>query len=131
MHPRCILGTVAFLLLARAQRWFSAGASLLFALGIKPHLFWLVAVAILLWALQQRRYRLLIGAFTALAAAMAAVALIDPAALHYFVNIYGRAMDQTCGAGGGLRVLFGREHVWLQYVPCIPGHRRAPCAESS
>jgi hypothetical protein len=119
--PLILAGLVAFLRFVRARHWFRAGASLLFALGIKPHLFWLVAVAILLWAMQERHYRLLIGALTALAAAMAAVALVDPAALHYFSNIYGRAMDQTCGVGGGLRVLFGRQHVWLQYVPCIPG----------
>jgi len=119
--PLILAGLVAFLLLMRARRWFAAGASLLLVLGIKPHLFWLVAVAVLLWVIQQRRWRLLSGALLALAAAMAAVCLIDTPALHYFTNIYGRAMNQVCGLGGGLRVLFGREHVWLQYVPCVPG----------
>jgi hypothetical protein len=119
--PLILAGLVAFLLFVRAQRWFAAGTSLLLALGIKPHLFWLVAVAVLFWAIQERRWRLLAGAFSTLALAMAAVCLVDPAALHYFGNIYGRSMDQVCGAGGGLRVLFGRQHTWLQYVPCVPG----------
>jgi hypothetical protein len=119
--PLILAGLVVFLLLVRAQRWFAAGASLLLALGIKPHLFWLVAVAVLLWAIQERRWRLLAGALSTFAAAMTAVCIFDPAALHYFGNIYGRSMDQVCGAGGGLRVLFGRQHTWLQYVPCVPG----------
>jgi hypothetical protein len=119
--PLILVGLVAFLLLARAQRWFAAGASLLLVLGIKPHLFWLVAAAVLLWIIQERRWRLLSGALFAFAAAMATVCLVDPPALHYFTNIYSRAMDQVCGLGGGLRLLFGLQHTWLQYLPCVPG----------
>jgi Glycosyltransferase family 87 len=119
--PLILLGLVAFLLLVRAQRWFLAGLLLLPALGLKPHITWLVTLAVLLWCVQQRRWRLLFGAFAALAASTGVVAFFDPAAFHYFGNIYGQAIDQVCGLGGGLRILFGVQHTWLQYAPCIPG----------
>lgn len=119
--PLILLGFVAFLLLVRAQRWFLAGACLLPALGTKPHITWLVAIAVFLWSIHERRWGLLLGAFTALAASTGFVALFDPASFHYFGNIYGEAMDQICGLGGGLRILFGVQHAWLQYAPCLPG----------
>lgn len=119
--PLILLGLVAFLLLVRARQWFAAGMFLLPALGIKPHITWLVAIAVLLWSVHQRLWRLLLGAITAYAVSTAAVALLDPAAFHYFGNIYGEAINQACGLGGGLRILFGLQHTWLQYAPCLPG----------
>jgi hypothetical protein len=119
--PLILLGLVAFLLLVRARQWFLAGVLLLPAIGVKPHITWLVAVAVLLWSIRQRRWRLLAGALTTLFVSTGAVALFDPSAFHYFGHIYGEAMDQLCGVGGGLRILFGVQHTWLQYAPCLPG----------
>ncbi len=119
--PLILAGLVAFLLLLRSERWVAAGILLLPALGVKPHLFCLVAAAILLWAIQERRWALLGGAVGSTGAACAAVALVDPAAFHYPKALLGHAMAENCGVGGALRIAFHTQHVWVQYLPCAAG----------
>jgi hypothetical protein len=118
--PLMLASLTAFLLFLRANRWFWSGVALL-GMVLKPQLLWLVLLAVLLWTLQQKRWQLLAGAAVAVAAAAVAALLYDPAATHYFHNAYGAAMATDCGFGGALRLIFGHERQWLQYVPCIFG----------
>lgn len=118
--PLLLASVVAFLLLVEKQRWFLAGL-VLNGLGGKPHLLWLFVIAVLLWSLQQRRFRLLSGALTGWALLWIGAVLYDPAAGNFFRDAYGPTMTISAGAGGYLREIFGMRHAWLQYLPSLLG----------
>jgi hypothetical protein len=118
--PLMLASLTAFLLLMRAESWFWAGVSLL-GLVLKPQLLWLVLLAVLLWALREKKVSLLLGGLVAAAAATAGALWFDPLASHYFHDAYGAAMATDCGLGGALRLMFGHDRRWLQYVPCVAG----------
>jgi hypothetical protein len=80
-----------------------------------------VLLAILCWSIQNRRFRLLISAATTIGAVLLTALLADHAILHYLHDVYGPAIETQCGAGGALRMIFGTQYRWLQYVPCIFG----------
>lgn len=118
--PVMLVCLTAFLWCVRYERWALAGTSLL-GMSIKPHLLWLVFIAIALWAIRTRRVRMIAAALAAVAAFTAGDLAFNPAAIHFFRDAYGPAIATSCGFGGALRLLFGMQHSWLQYAPCIPG----------
>ncbi|HEY1499110.1 MAG TPA: glycosyltransferase family 87 protein [Acidobacteriaceae bacterium] len=118
--PLMLASLTAVLLLLRSQRWFLAGLATT-GLGIKPQLLWLVLIAILLWAIRERRFRFLSVAALTCLTCWAGALVFDPAALHYLRDASGPTLEISCGAGGLLRLIFGVQHVWLQWLPCIPG----------
>lgn len=118
--PIMLASLTAFLLFVRSERWILAGVSLL-GMSIKPHLLWLVFIAIFLWAIRTRKVKFLVAGFVTWMAAWAANLAFDPEAIHFFHNAYGPAIATSCGFGGALRLLFGMNHAWLQYTPCIAG----------
>jgi len=118
--PIMLACLTAFLLLVRSERWVLAGMSLL-GMSIKPHLLWLVFIAIFLWAIRNRKVKFLVAGFVTWMVAWAANLAFDPEAIHFFHNAYGPAIATSCGFGGALRLLFGKQHAWLQYTPCVAG----------
>lgn len=79
-----LLGLVLFLYLHRSQP-FLAGAALWFC-SLKPHLFLPFGLVLLAWIVVGRRYRILLGAVTAVAASCAITWLIDPAAWRQYLG---------------------------------------------
>lgn len=118
--PLMLLALTAMLWLLRKRQWFLAGICTI-GFGAKPHLLWLVLLALVAWCIQQRRWRLLTGAAGMLALFTAAAVAWDPAAGRYFQDIYGVAISTNCGIGAVLRMIFGEQKTWLQYVPCACG----------
>ena len=118
--PLMLAGLTLFLWLVQREHYFAAGAALLLV-GMKPQLLYLVAFAIVLWALRNRRWTLLAGAVAAYAASTAAAFCYDPATLGYFHASTQAAMDTNCGVGGLLREIFGQQHRWLQFLPSAAG----------
>lgn len=124
----------AVLLLFRSRRWLLAGMAAA-GLGMKPQLLWLVFLALMLEALRERRLRFLAAAALTGAAFWAADVAFDPAAAHFLSGAYQPTTIVVSGIGGALRLLFGPERAWLQYLPCLAGivwfaaywarHRRA------
>jgi hypothetical protein len=132
--PLILAGITGFFMALRSGRYRIAGACLLL-FALKPHLLYLVLLAILLWSVQQRRWSIpIVGALAAAGAALASIAY-NPNTLGFFHGTFQAALDTDCGAGGFLRTLFGRQHVWLQSLPSLLGllwfgwywlrHRRA------
>ncbi len=118
--PLMLASLTAFFLLLRSKRYFAAGL-LTLGFGFKPHLLYLVLLALLLWEVKKRAWALLAGAVTIYALAIAAAGIYNPNSLDYFTHSFGTAMGISCGAGGVLRSIFGVQHLWLQFLPSVFG----------
>jgi hypothetical protein len=118
--PIMLVSLVAFLYCVRSERWVMAGISLL-GMSIKPHLLWLLFIAIALWAIRTRRWRMIAAALVAVAVCTAGDLAFNAKAIHFFRDAYGPAIATSCGFGGALRLIFGTPHAWLQYLPCVAG----------
>ena len=119
--PLMLAGLTAFLYSLRHKRYLLAGACLL-PLGLKPHLLWLVLLAIVLWTVQNKKWELFLGAIAAYASATLAAIAYNHNTLGYLHgSTANAAMVTVCGVGGALRSIFGFEHTWLQFVPMAIG----------
>jgi hypothetical protein len=119
--PLMLAGLTAFLYSLRHQRYLLAGACLL-PLGLKPHLLWLALLAIILWALQNRNWRLILSAIATYAGVTIAAIAYNHNTLGYFHGTTtNAAMVTVCGVGGALRSIFGFQHGWLQFLPMAVG----------
>jgi hypothetical protein len=123
VSPFVLAGAVLFLALTSIGAMGWAGAALLFVL-IKPHLLYLFSLAVFLWAVEQRRWRVLVGWGTALVAGVGIACLPNWRLFgQYIETARQRPPDQwiTATIGGQLRLYWGAEHFWLQFVPVAFG----------
>ena len=117
-----LLGLVLFLRLHRS-RPFLAGVSLWLCL-LKPHLFLLFGVVLLVWATITRSYKLLAGTAVALGVSTGIAFLLDPLAwMHYAQMMSSTRIDRL--AIPCLSIMLRREvspnTTWLQYLPAALG----------
>jgi hypothetical protein len=115
--PLILAGITGFLMALRKERYWLAGACLLL-FGLKPHLLYLVLLAVLLWSVQQRKWSVPISAALSAGVASLVAIAVNREVLGFFRGSVGAALDYSCGVGGALRAIFGVQHVWLQFVPC-------------
>lgn len=118
-----LLGVAGFLFFEGRHRYWLAGilASLT---AIKPHVLYLFWVALLLWTVSEREWRVLLGAAAALLGGLAVAFLANPAVLHQYlhaVTTYPPSDWVTPTLGGLLRLLLGARHVYLQVLPMALG----------
>ena len=118
--PLMLASLTAFLLLLKSKQHFAAGI-LLLGFGFKPHLLYLVFLAILFWIVKTRAWTMLAGAVLSYGAAIAGAYIYNPNSLDYLHQTVGTALNVSCGLGGALRSIFGVQHVWLQFLPCCFG----------
>ena len=120
MTPLVLLGIVAFLYFAEKQAFGFAGAAL-GLLVLKPQLCLIFDCILLLWCLRERKWKLPAG----LAAATAILLLpvwFHPVLISQYREVISRIWEDAAPAWGGmLRAIFGYQHIWLQYLPLIPG----------
>jgi hypothetical protein len=116
--PLLLLGIVAFLYLEKRSLDWWAGAVLVLP-AIKPQLVYLFGLALLLWAVDRRRWRVLLGGVLALLAAVGIAMLTNPQVLNQYryalTNPPSGNITPTIGAF--LRLAFGEDQTWLQFVP--------------
>jgi len=118
--PLIFAGVTGFFFALRNQRYVFAGACLLI-FALKPHLLYLVLLAILLWSIQHRRWSIPITACVLTTVASVGSVAFNRNVLGFFHGTFGAAVQTDCGAGGFLRVLFGEQHLWLQFLPSVVG----------
>lgn len=122
ISPWLLSGVVGFLWAARKSRDLAAGAALAL-LMIKPHVAYLFFLAALGWTWRKHRWGILIGGLVALTGASGIVLLIDR-------DIFGKYLVATAEPplhfatptlGTWLRILFGVNQYWLQFLPSVVG----------
>jgi hypothetical protein len=119
MGPLLLLGVVGFLHFEKRGRWALAGAGVAL-MTVKYNVFYLVLLALFLWAVQHRRWSMFLGGLLATLAATAVPLLRDPLVLaHYWDTMIHNSPSRFIAPTLGtlLRLVFGQEHVWLQFVP--------------
>jgi hypothetical protein len=121
--PLMLAGLVGFLWFMRQSRGWLAGLVLLPAM-VKPQLFHLLWLALLLWAVHGRRWSVLLGAGAGLVAATGLALAVNPHALAQYVDVMthhppAESLSPTLGAV--LRRAFGRERFGLQFLPPLAG----------
>lgn len=117
-----LLGVVGFLYFGKRERWALAGAALALA-AVKPHLAYLVGLALLLWAVDRRRWSVLLGGGIALALLTVLPLACNPQVIQQYryamAHYPPRFLCPTLGSL--LRVGFGLDKLWLQFVPMALG----------
>jgi hypothetical protein len=113
-----LFGVVLFLVWHRS-RPFLAGAALV-PCALKPHLFLAVAVALLLWIVSRKAYRLLAGFAVALTAGCALTLVIDPQSWSQYAQVsrsnhIAHLFVPTLSSY--IRFLIDDNAVWLQFLP--------------
>jgi hypothetical protein len=121
--PLMLAGLVGFLYFVRQGRGWAAGLALVPAL-VKPQLFHLLGLALLLWAVRERRWSVLAGSAVGLAATTGLALLPNPHALAQYADVMTHHPPAECLSptlGAVLRAALGRERFWLQFLPPLLG----------
>lgn len=128
ISPFLLLGAVLYLhCLRRAERarcWEYAAGAATVLVAIKPHLAYLLWVAIAVDAVTRGRWRVIVGgALTGLACALLPLAF-NPQVWHQYADAMGNrppAQWLSPTLGTVLRMAFGAEYFWLQFVSVVLG----------
>ncbi len=114
-----LIGLVGFLHFVRRERWIASGITLSL-LWIKPHICYLLLGMILLQTLYRRQWALGAGLLGVPLVALLIVALMNPDALTGWLRtlLEGPLKElATPTLGAWLRLFFGVERFWLQFLP--------------
>lgn len=122
ISPFILAGLTGFLVCQRGRHDFWAGAVMVFA-SIKPHLVYLIWVAVVLWALDQRRWRVLLGIAAGFVGALGVPIVFNHDLIHQYLEaIKQPPVDWMATTFGTLlRMWFGSEHKALVFLPSLLG----------
>lgn len=119
-----LLGFAGFLYFMRAGREVAAGACLALS-AVKPQLTFLFWIALLLWAVEGRRWRVAAGGILAVLALLALPLWENPRLPAYYWDALTRRTQTHSHlspvAGTALRLLLAPHSMWPQFLPLIPG----------
>lgn len=123
LMPLVLLGLVGFLEFAAHERWGWAGAALALA-SFKPQPLYLLGLALLFGMLRSRRWAVVWGGLSGLAALSALPLLFRPSIGWEYLQFLlheppSRWAPPTLGTL--LRLWWGYEHFWLQFAPVVVG----------
>jgi hypothetical protein len=118
-----LLGLVGFVHWEGRKRDFLAGAALALAM-VKPHLIYLIWPSVGLWALVHRRWGVIAGGVMMLGLLTVVAVVPNPGVFGQFFamlrhNPPAHFLSPT--PGSYLRLAFGGEKFWLQYLPTLAG----------
>ena len=115
--PLILFGLAGFLRFEARQEGYRAGA-FLFLAALKPHLIYLLWIALVLYALSHRRWKPLAALLATLAGASLLAVLLDSRAFQQYVELFDRervVFQESPTLGGMLRHISGL--AWMQFLP--------------
>jgi hypothetical protein len=118
-----LLGLVGFLYFIQHRKYLLAGV-FISLLTVKPHILYLFFLAVILWTIDQRKWRVIVGIFLSLLLMTAITWIANPKVLNQFIFalIHTPPADlATPTIGGLLRFIFGVEKFWLQFLAPLLG----------
>jgi hypothetical protein len=121
--PLLLLGAVLFLECQKRDWQYCAGAATVL-LAVKPHLAYLIWLAILFDALKNSTWRVLVGGIIGGVACTLVAIAFDPQILSQYVDAMGNRppAEWACPTiGAVLRLAFGLEFFRLQFIPVAFG----------
>ena len=117
-----LLEYLLFLYFHKSRPWLAGASLVLFAL--KPHLFLVCAVVLLLWSAFRKDFRVLGGFMVALAAALALCFFLDPHGWTQYRQMLKltQIMDLYLPtAGVTIRFMVDRHAKWIEFLPDLAG----------
>lgn len=123
ISPLILLGILGFLYFQDQERWVWAGVAVALV-AIKPQLLYLFWVALLVWVLARKRWSILVGLLLALAVGTLIALAANPVVIGQYVRSVLNSPPTywvTPTLGSLLRLVFGGDRVWLQFVPPFLG----------
>jgi hypothetical protein len=123
MSAWVLLGAVGFLFAMRQRHEVLAGLSL-GLVALKPHVAFLLCLALLLWTLEGRRWRVILGACLALGSMSGIALLANPPIFAYYVTLMTQLSPTNImspNISTLLRIWFGGAHAWVQWLPALAG----------
>jgi zinc transporter ZupT len=123
ISPLLLLGAVGFLWLIRRGWGFAAGAATVL-LAIKPHLSYLFWLALLVWAVRHRHWRVLLGAALAGIVLTGIALALNPSVLGQYWQTFTStppAGYRSPTLGTLLRLAVEGDSFRLQFLPMLPG----------
>jgi hypothetical protein len=121
INPFILLGLIGFLLFVHQRKWFLAGVACIL-ISLKPqllHLFWL---ALFFWLIQAKQWRLMLGVMGAIFLTLTTALVMNPNIIEQFLVLmvnYSPRIWVTPTLGAVLRLSFGVEYFWLQFLPAL------------
>jgi hypothetical protein len=125
LHLLGLIGFLYFIQRSTESKWFdfAAGACLILTTS-KPQFLIIFLIAVLLWAINKKRWLVLVGGSVALLASSLLSFAINPIVFHQYwsaLTQYDVGAWATPTLGGISRLAFGIENEWLQMVPTVIG----------
>jgi hypothetical protein len=117
-----LLGVVGFLHFEKRGQWMWAGA-VAALVTIKPHVIYLFGAALVLWTMHRRRWTLVVGGALALGLLTVIPLAFNPQVLRQYREVMAADPPQMLSPtiGSLLRLGFGLDKLWLQFVPGLFG----------
>jgi hypothetical protein len=118
-----LLGVVGFLYFIKPRKYVLAGI-FISLLTVKPQILYLFLLAVILWSIDQKEWRVIGGVFLSLLVMTTLTWIINPRVFEQFIYalIHNPPADlATPTIGGLLRFIFGIEFFWLQFLAPLLG----------
>ena len=122
--PLVLAGITGFVYFAEYKKNDLAAGMFAVLIALKPQLYYLFWPIMLVWTLTFRRWRVLLGGLMMSVAAILIPLVFNPSLLDqylYAVQHYPPTDWATPTLGGYLRLVFGIDNFWLQFVPALLG----------
>jgi Glycosyltransferase family 87 len=122
ISPLILFGVVGFLHCEkRGKMWLAGSVAVL--ISIKPQLVYLFWIALVLWAIRRHYWAVLVASGLTLLLFTLIPSVLNPNLIAQYVNAVVSAppANVTPTVGALLRMMFGADRIWLQFLPTAIG----------